>query len=88
MPIAKRPTASAVLDQPVDEKQIEAFISGASAEVLPAPIPVDTKKKPTPVRFDPEMYPLIDKAAKRRGLSRAAWVRLVVSQALEHEGNR
>jgi hypothetical protein len=84
MPIAKRPTAGAVVDQTVDEKQIEAFISGASAPSVP-PAPIDTKKKPTPVRFDPEMYPRIDAAAKRRGLSRAAWVRLVVSQALELE---
>ncbi len=88
MPIAKRPTIAAIIDQPVDDKQIEAFISGNGKETTPPSVPVDTKKKPTPVRFDPEMYPRIDAAAKRRGLSRAAWVRLVVNQALELEDTR
>ena len=87
MPIAKKPTAGSKASQPVDEKHIEQFIGGAGkATVVEAP--PDTKKKPTPNRFDPEMYDRIDKAAKRRGQSRAAWVRYVVSQALEAEDGR
>lgn len=87
MPIAKKPAAGSKAPQPVDEKQIEQFIGGAGkTSVIEAP--VDTKKKPTPIRFDPDMYDRIDKAAKRRGQSRAAWVRYVVSQALEAEENR
>ncbi len=86
MAIAKRP-ASPSVPEPSSrerERQIDAFISGAG-KLGPAHPSVELKKKPTPVRFDPEMYPRIDAAAKRRGLSRAAWVRLVVSQALEAE---
>lgn len=84
MAIAKKPSSKATASQPVDEKQIEQFISSAGkGEALAAP--ADTKKKPTPIRFDPEMYDRIDRAAKRRGQSRAAWVRYVVSQALEAE---
>ena len=87
MPIAKKPATGSKSTQPVDEKQIEQFIGGAGkTSVIEAP--VDTKKKPTPIRFDPDMYDRIDKAAKRRGQSRAAWVRYVVSQALEVEESR
>jgi hypothetical protein len=87
MPIAKKPSTKSQAAQPVDEQQIEQFIGGAGkTSVIEAP--VDTKKKPTPIRFDPEMYDRIDKAAKRRGQSRAAWVRYVVSQALEAEESR
>jgi len=85
MPIAKKPEAKSAV--PVDEKHIEQFISGAGKTETPA-TSVDTKKKPTPIRFDPEMYDRIDRAAKRRGQSRAAWVRYVVGQALEAEESR
>lgn len=87
MPIAKKPSGKAIKSQPVDEQQIEQFISSAGKGEALA-VPADTKKKPTPIRFDPEMYDRIDKAAKRRGQSRAAWVRYVVSQALEAEEGR
>lgn len=88
MAITKRPASTTGADSRPDdrERRIEAFISGAG-KVEPEQLGIAQKKKPTPVRFDPDMYPRIDAAAKRRGLSRAAWVRLVVSQALETEDN-
>jgi hypothetical protein len=87
MAITKRPTitSAAELRSPDQERKIEAFISGAGKTGPEQAGAGEMKKKPTPVRFDPDMYPRIDAAAKRRGLSRAAWVRLVVSQALEAE---
>jgi hypothetical protein len=86
MAIAQRPkksTPAPVLPDEEQERRIEAFISGAKTDAEPPPAVEETRMKPTPVRFDPAVLPVIDAAAKRRGLSRAAWVRFVVSQALE-----
>ena len=41
------------------------------------------KKEAVIIRFDDEKLPLIDQRAEALGLSRAAWVRMVVSQALK-----
>lgn len=86
MAIAQRPKKTTPASIPADDEQerrIEEFISGARPETEPVPVLEETRMKPTPVRFDPALLPVIDAAAKRRGLSRAAWVRFVVSQALE-----
>jgi hypothetical protein len=40
------------------------------------------KKEAVIIRFDDQQLPLIDARADALGLSRAAWVRMVVSQAL------
>jgi len=86
MAIAQRPKKSPPAHLPPgdeQERRIEAFISGTKPDAEPPPAVEETRMKPTPVRFDPAVLPAIDAAAKRRGLSRAAWVRFVVSQALE-----
>lgn len=37
------------------------------------------------VRFDPQLLMAVDAAAKRRGISRSAWIQYTLSQALEEQ---
>ena len=37
------------------------------------------------VRFDPQLLMAVDSAAKRRGISRSAWIQYTLSQALEEQ---
>jgi metal-responsive CopG/Arc/MetJ family transcriptional regulator len=37
------------------------------------------------IRFDKELLARVDKAARRRGVNRSAWISYVISQALETE---
>jgi predicted HicB family RNase H-like nuclease len=41
------------------------------------------KRKGAIIRFDPDLLRRIDTAAKSRGVSRAAWVQMVLSRALD-----
>jgi hypothetical protein len=43
------------------------------------------KRTPTVIRFPPDMLKRIDEAAKQRGVSRAAWVLMVSSRALDRD---
>jgi hypothetical protein len=83
MAIAKRPDRyrSVIEEQPVDERAAEAFITGAEE----APRPKAAKKVPILVRFDRELLARVDRAAKRRGISRSGWVHYQISRALEEE---
>jgi hypothetical protein len=83
MAIAKRPDRhrSTIAAPPADEHAAEAFITGAEA---PTP-PKDTKKVPILVRFDRDLLARVDRAAKRRGISRSGWVHWQISRALEEE---
>jgi predicted HicB family RNase H-like nuclease len=38
------------------------------------------------VRFDAELLARIDSAAKRRGISRSAWIHYTLSRALDEDG--
>ena len=38
------------------------------------------------VRFDPALLARVDRAAKRRGVSRSAWIQFTLSKALDDEG--
>ena len=74
---------------PVDSRA-EQFIAGAGhAAVLPAPAtPQDEgegRRKPVMIRFDRDLLAKVDKAAKRRGVNRSAWISMTISQALEAE---
>ena len=60
-----------------DEKAVQAFISGAEKTEK------ETDKKAVIIRFDPELLDRIDTAAKRRGVSRVAWVQFTLSRALD-----
>ncbi len=78
------------------EREAEAFISGAGQGMIGAPgapegqgasrgeeaaaTPSEQNKKPIMVRVDPEILGRIDKASKRLGISRSAFI---VSSAVE-----
>jgi hypothetical protein len=81
MAIAKRPDRqrSAIEGHPGDERAADAFITGAEETTPPKP----TKKVPILVRLDRELLERVDRAAKRRGISRSGWVHYQISRALE-----
>ena len=70
------------LNTPVtSDRDAEAFISEASQ--LPATEERDANKRPIMVRVDPDILERIDRAAKRLGISRSAFI--VSSSAEELE---
>ncbi len=85
MAITKKPKSnqSAIVPQ-ADEQAAEAFISGANRKEAPEEI----RNKKTPlvpfmVRFEGDVLKRVDEAAKRRGISRSAWIQFTVSRALD-----
>lgn len=82
MPIAKKPGGNRSESKVQhDDRAAEAFISGAGKPVEPSE--EDTNKKPVMLRFDPDLLKRVDAAAKRRGISRSAWIQFTVSRALD-----
>ena len=80
MAIARKPNRSTADTQTADpEKAAEAFIAGAGG----APEPAVSHKTPVMIRFDRELLDRVDAAAKRRGISRSAWVQYTISRALD-----
>jgi len=55
------------------EAKAQAFISGAGTTVE-TPEEEDQNKKPIMIRVDPQMLNRIDRAAKRLGISRSAFI--------------
>ena len=78
MAIAKKPNAI----KPV-EAEADRFIAGAGAAVMPAPTAVAKGRVATMVRFDAALLEKVDTAAKKRGISRSAWIQYTLSEALE-----
>jgi predicted HicB family RNase H-like nuclease len=75
MAIAKKPE---VHRKDTSEKAADRFIAGAS----------ETRsshegKIATTLRFDSNLLARIDAAAKRRGVSRSAWIQYTLSRALD-----
>ena len=81
MAIAKRPNRSTSnIHPPADpETAAAAFIAAAGVPARQA----DARKAPVMIRFDRELLGRIDFAAKRRGISRSAWVQYTISRALD-----
>ncbi len=77
MAIAKKPNRPL---SATPEQQASRFIEGAGkgAERV--------HRAPTTLRFDPDLLARIDTAAKRRGVSRSAWIQYTLSRALDEEG--
>ena len=82
MAITKKPKSnqSAIASQDANRAE-EAFISGAVKQGVAEE--ATTKKTPIMMRFDPEVLKRVDEAAKRRGVSRSAWIQFTVSRALD-----
>ncbi len=82
MAIAKTPkrhqTAKTL---PRHERAAEAFIAGAGESSTATS--EETRKVPIMMRFDREVLARVDAAAKRRGISRSAWIQFTVSRALD-----
>ncbi len=88
MAIARKPGSKP--PPPPSEAAAERFISGAGSPAAPAAEtaperPEDGRRVPTMIRFDAALLARVDAAARRRGVSRAAWVQFVLSQALDAE---
>lgn len=89
MAIARKPNSKP--RAPVDDAAADAFIAGA-AKPEAAPITVaaeepgegsEPRKSPVMLRFDRALLAKVDAAAKRRGISRSAWIQFTVSRALD-----
>lgn len=76
MAIAKKPSS-----KPLTDASAEKFIAGAGA----APPDTARGRVATMVRFDAELLAKVDAAAKKRGVSRSAWIQYTLSEALEHQ---
>ena len=78
MAIAKNPKRNT---NTTADQQADAFISGAGQQQ-----PTDDRdpnKKPIQVRIDPEILTRIDRAAKRLGISRSAFIVSSAAERLE-----
>ncbi len=81
MAIAKKPKRNTGAAAAVDsEKAADSFIAGAGS--VPIEPPADTRKVPVMIRFDRDLLRRVDEAARRRGISRSAWVRYMLSEAV------
>jgi predicted HicB family RNase H-like nuclease len=69
MTIAKNPKRNSVS---TSEEQVKAFISGAGQAAVA--VEPEQNKKPIMIRVDPDMINRIDRAAKRLGISRSAFI--------------
>jgi hypothetical protein len=75
MAIAKKPEGH---PKDTTEKAADRFIAGASETRA-----TRDHKIPTTLRFDATLLTRIDAAAKRRGVSRSAWIQYTLSRALD-----
>lgn len=84
MAIARKPNSKP--KRPADDDAADAFIAGAAKPATPA---IDAaaedgpRKSPVMLRFDRALLAKVDAAAKRRGISRSAWIQFTVSRALD-----
>jgi hypothetical protein len=63
------------------ERNADAFIKGAGR--TPTAVAPRQNKEPTMVRIDPEILERIDRAAKRLGISRSAFIVSSAAEKLE-----
>lgn len=78
MAIAKKPNRQHRVSD--EERAAHQFIEGADRPKTEA------RKAPTTLRFNRDLLARIDAAAKRRGVSRSAWIQYTLSRALDEEG--
>lgn len=86
MAIARKPNSN---PKPPDDDAADAFIAGAVKPATPATPAIEAaaedgpRKAPVMLRFDRVLLAKVDSAAKRRGISRSAWIQFTVSRALD-----
>ena len=83
MAIAKRPKRD---QTETDDAVAERFISGVGKQPPVAGEEPTGRRVPTMIRFDRELLAKVDAEARRRGISRSAWVQYTLSHVLEQEG--
>jgi hypothetical protein len=82
--IAKRPQRHQ--SESADDAAEKFIRAGAGMPHEPQPEPEALGRRvPTMIRFDRELLAKVDAAAKRRGVSRSAWVQFMLSRTLEEE---
>ncbi len=89
MAIARKPTSNrSALPNRDPEQAASAFIqaAGKPAEAEPDTRAMGTRKTPIMLQFNGELLRRVDLAAKRRGISRSAWIAFKISEALDAEG--
>lgn len=83
MAIAKKPKSNTMASTaPLDDPKAVAFITGAAKAAAPLP-ESEPGKTPVMVRFDSSLLRRIDDAAKRRCISRSAWIQSTLSRSLD-----
>jgi uncharacterized protein (DUF4415 family) len=77
MAVARKPVSNPA----ASEENVQRFIAKAAQ-----PAPEERAKRiMVTIRFDADLLARVDRAARRRGISRAAWVQYVASSALDNE---
>ena len=88
MSIARRPGSK---PSPNPDTAAERFISAAGAPQADVAVPAaaaaagESRRRPAMIRFAPDLLARVDRAARRRGVSRSAWVQYTLSKALDEE---
>jgi len=84
MTIKMAPGARPGAPKPGKDERVEAFIAGGGAARAQNAAPeADAGKKVVNSRWDAELLRQIDKAAKRQGISRTAWLHVAAAEKLE-----
>jgi hypothetical protein len=95
MAIARKPTSKPAAPQA--DEAAERFIAAAgvplaatdqpspAAQSDPESAPDGDRRQPAMIRFDRALLARVDRAAKRRGISRSAWIQYTVSRVLDEE---
>ncbi len=79
MAIVQKPKAK---QSAIPRDKAEAFIAGTGGKQQDDISP-EQSKIVTTLRFDPTLLQQIDQAAKKRGVSRTAWIMMAASRAVE-----
>jgi len=81
MTIAKKPKQNISDIVSHSDNKARSFIEGASIASARTP---RQNKQPIMIRFDQILLEKVDKASRRRGVSRSSWIQYVISRALDH----
>lgn len=93
MPIYRKPKGNLKDVEPISlskDEEAERFIEKALNQPVkqsPPPAAKRAKKEAIIVRVDPAILDKIDAAAKKRGISRAAWINAACTRTLELEND-